>query len=352
MRLQKLREAMQRHGVDAALITTAENVKYYSRFTGTSSQVLITQHGEIFFTDFRYTEQAEDETDFNIVETKDTARIQTIFEYVKKENVKRLGIDLAGVSYMAYKAYSEHIDESHIIDISSEISLQRSVKEEDELAAIAKGAEHNDKLFAHICQLIRPGVSENDIKAEIIYYMNTHGADSAFAPIVASGPHSSLPHATPTDRKLSHGDFVTLDYGCKFDGYCSDFTRTIAISHMDKAGQTVYDIVKRAGDKSLLLLTSGIEARRVDAVARNYITEMGYGNAFGHGLGHGVGLFIHEAPSMNHTSEAVLTSGMVITVEPGIYIKGEYGVRIEDLCVIKDGGYINLTTAPRDIIIL
>ena len=352
MRIQKLRETMQKRGIDAALISSGENVRYYSRFTGASSQLLITKKKKLFFTDFRYREQAGLETDFEVVDTKDTARIRAIFDYIKKEKVKRLGIDLAGISYMAYQAYAEYMSEDKISDLSPDILTQRSFKDSDELAAISKGAEQNDKLFQHLCSLIRPGVSENDIKAEIIYYMNKCGADSAFTPIVASGPNSSLPHATPTDRKFGHGNFVTLDYGCKFDGYCSDFTRTVAISYIDKEAQTVYDIVKRAGEKAMLLLTSGMQAARVDAVARDYIIRMGYGDVFGHGLGHGVGLSIHEAPTLNGTSETMLLSGMVVTVEPGIYVKGSFGVRIEDLCVIKDGGYTDLTTAPRELIIL
>lgn len=352
MRIAKLLETAKAAGADAALITTSENVAYYSRFSGTSSQLLITPDERVFFTDFRYAEQAQAETDFAVVETKAAARIETIFSYVRKAGIKRIGIDLSGVSYYAYKSYLGHVDAGCIADLSSGISAQRSVKDESELAAIARGAQHNDLLFSHICGMMRPGVSENDIKAEIVYYMNRHGADIAFAPIVASGENASLPHATPSDRKICLGDFVTMDYGCKFDGYCSDFTRTVAISHIDKERQKVYDIVKCAGDKALAALRPGEAARRIDAAARGYIAEMGYADAFGHGLGHGVGLFIHEAPTLSEISDAVLAEGMVVTVEPGIYLKGSYGVRIEDLCVIKDGGYVNLTTAPRDLIIL
>lgn len=352
MRIQKLRESMIAKKADATLITTSENVMYYSSFSGTSSQLLITQESQYIFTDFRYTEQAETETDFTVVETKGATRIQTIFEHIKKDNAKRVGIDLSGVSHYAFNAYLPYIDEQDIVDVSSAISLLRSVKDQKELASIAKGAKHNDLLFAHICKKIRPGVSENDIKAELIYYMNKHGADSAFSPIVASGPNSSLPHATPSDRKIAHGDFVTMDYGCKFDGYCSDFTRTVAVSDIDKEHQKVYDIVKFAGDKALSALKPGLEAKRIDAIARDYIAGMGYADAFGHGIGHGVGLFIHEEPSINDASQTVLCAGMVITIEPGIYLRGKYGVRIEDLCVVKDGGCLNLTTAPRDLIIL
>ncbi len=352
MRVDRLREVMMAVSADAALITTAENVTYYSGFTGASSQLLITQDNMLFFTDFRYTEQAQGETDFDVVETGGDSRVQTIFQYASKLGVRRLGADLSGVSVGAYKSYLKHIAEENIVDISGAIIKRRAVKDESELAQIAKGAAHNDKLFAHVCSLIKPGVTEYDIKAEIVYYMHRNGAEPAFAPIVASGGHSSLPHATPTGRVILPGDLVTMDYGCRFGGYCSDFTRTVAISHMDKEQQKVYDIVKCAGDMATQALAAGVPAKAVDALAREYIAAHGYGDAFGHGLGHGVGLSIHEAPAVNTQSEAVLAENMVVTVEPGIYLPGRFGVRIEDLCVVKDGGCVNLTSAPRDAVII
>lgn len=352
MRIQKLLQTMQQCGADAALVTASENVAYYSSFSGTSSQLLITPEQRYFFTDFRYAEQAAKETDFSVVETKGHQRIETLFEYIKRHNVKKVGIDLSDVSYRAYKNYQQHISDKNIIDISAHIALQRAVKDETELELIAKGAQRNDLLFRHLCGLIREGVSEMDIKAEIVYYMHKNGAESAFAPIVASGENASLPHATPTDRKLCAGDLLTMDYGCRFGGYCSDFTRTVAISFMDKEQQKVYDIVNRAGKLGIEALRPGIRACDVDAVARGFIAKSGYAQYFGHGLGHGVGRFIHEVPSIGESSDAVLEAGMVVTIEPGIYLQGRFGVRIEDLIVIKDGGCENLTSAPREVIII
>lgn len=352
MRIDSLREDMTAVSVDAALITTTENVLYYSGFTGTSSQLLITPDDTLFFTDFRYAEQAQAETEFDVIETKGDSRVQTLFEYAKKLGARRIGVDLSGVSYNAYKAYLKHTAEENIVDLSGAISKRRAVKDESELMLIAKGAAHNDKLFAHMCGLLKPGMTEYDIKAEIMYYMHKNGAEAAFPPIVASGEHSSLPHATPTDRKILPGDFVTMDYGCRFDGYCSDFTRTVVISHMDKEQQKVYDIVKCAGDMALNALAAGVPAKAVDAIAREYIAVTGYGDYFGHGLGHSLGLFIHEAPALNERSDAVLEENMVVTIEPGIYLPGRFGVRIEDLCVVKDGGCVNFTAAPREAVII
>jgi Xaa-Pro aminopeptidase len=352
MRIQKLRETMQRAGADAALITSAVNVRYYSGFSGVSSQLLITPDKKLFFTDFRYTEQAEAETDFTVIETNGNERVKVIFEYAAKEHVKRLGIDLSEVSFYSYKSYLEHIDEAGMIDLSSAISSQRCIKDAGELELITKGAKYNDELFSHLCTFLKPGISEMDIKAEIVYYMNKRGAETAFDPIVASGPNSSLPHATPTDRKIEAGDFVTMDYGCRFGGYCSDFTRTVAISHIDKEMEKVYDIVDCASGKAFEALKPGARTKDVDAAARNHIAEAGYGESFGHGLGHGVGMFIHETPTLNALSGEILEPGMVLTIEPGIYLKGRYGVRIEDLCVVTKGGFKNLTAAPREMIII
>lgn len=352
MRIKKIRESMRKIGADAALITSNTNVRYYSGFSGASSQLLITQDKTLFFTDFRYTEQAEAETGFTVIETNKDGRIKTLFEYIKNNNVTKLGIDLGEVTYPAFKSYLGYIEEENMIDLSPAISAQRAVKDESEIALIAKGAKHNDELFNHLCGLLKPGMSELDIKAEIVYFMNRHGAETAFDPIVASGSNSSLPHATPTARKIQSGDFVTMDYGCKFNGYCSDFTRTVAISHVDKDMEKVYDIVNRAAGQAFEALKAGAFTKDVDTAARDYIAAAGYGEAFGHGLGHGVGIMIHETPTLNSVSQEVLEPGMIVTIEPGIYIKGRYGVRIEDICVVKDGGFENLSAAPRDMIII
>ncbi len=352
MRIERLRRAMKKSGADAALIASEINVQYYSGFSGDSSQLLITQDEKLFFTDFRYTEQAQMQTDFQVIETKGQARQSEIFGAVKKAGGTKLGIDLGGVMYKAYKSYLKFIDEKNIVDLSAAVGVARCVKNDKEIELIAKGAKHNDLLFEKVCAMINVGVTEADIKAEMIYYMNKNGAEAAFDPIVASGSNSSLPHATPSGKKLISGDFVTMDYGHKFGGYCSDFTRTIAVSKVDKEQQKVYDIVKQAGSLATKALVPGAKCSDIDAIARAYIAGKGYGEFFGHGLGHGVGLNIHEEPSLNATSETVLEAGMVITIEPGIYLPGKWGVRIEDLCVITDNGYKNLTEAPHDLIII
>lgn len=352
MRVKKLLSAAESRNIDAVLIATAENVTYYSGFFGTGSQLLISPHKRLLFTDFRYTEQAAEQTVFDVIETKGQTRIQTIFEYAARQKIKRIGIDLQGVSAPAYKFYLNHIKEDAIVDLSDDILFQRAIKDNYEIELIKKGAEHNDLLFNHLCGIIKEGVAERDIEAEIICYMHKKGAKCAFSPIVASGENSSMPHASPTARKLQRGDLLTLDYGFRFGGYCSDFTRTVAISHVDKEKQKVYDIVNRAGRKGIEALKPGVRASLVDAAARGYINSCGYQKHFGHGLGHGVGLFIHEAPVLNEFSDTMLEEGMVVTIEPGIYLEGRFGVRTEDLCLINKSGCVNLTAAPREITII
>jgi Xaa-Pro aminopeptidase len=352
MRISELRKTMANKGIDAALIVDEKNVRYFSGFTGDSSELLITKDEALFFTDFRYTEQAQMQTSFRVIQTKGIDRDDRIFEQFKRLQAERIGIDLSNVKYPSYKSYLGFVDEKSIIDLSSDIAGQRLVKNSDELAAIRKGAQYNDRLFSHLCGIIKPGISEYDIKAEIIYYMLKSGAESAFDPIVASGENSSLCHAAPSSRKFIPGDFITMDYGFKFDGYCSDFTRTIALDKVDKEQQKVYDIVNQAGIKAFGAIKPGIKCAEVDKTARDYIDECGYGKYFGHGLGHGVGMDVHEAPRLGTDVDDVLKAGMVITNEPGIYIAGRFGVRIEDLCVVTQSGYENLTNAPRDLIII
>ena len=352
MKIDKLRAALKKAGVDAALIVSEVNVQYFSGFIGDSSQLLITQDEMLFFTDFRYTEQAQMQTDFTVVETAGHTRLDEIFGSVTKAGAKTLGIDLDGAMYNSFKSYLKFIDEEQIIDLSAVVGAARCIKDEQEIAAIAKGAKYTDKLFEKVCTMIGEGVTEADIKAEMIYFMNKNGAEAAFDPIVASGSNSSLPHATPTSKKFESGDFITMDFGCKFDGYCSDFTRTVALCKVDNEQQKVYDIVRQAGEKATKALAPGAKCSDIDAIARGYIAAKGYGEYFGHGLGHGVGLLVHEEPRLNGTSEDVLEAGMVVTIEPGIYLPGKWGVRTEDLCVITESGYTNLTTAPRELIIL
>ncbi len=352
MRIEKLRQSLEEKNIDAALITSVENVRYYSGFTGDSSQLLITGSELFLFTDFRYTEHAQKETCFEVVETNGKERVETIFRYASKNNAVKLGADLVNIRYPEFKSYLEFIKEDDIADISQIIADQRLIKDEDELGAIRNGAEYNDLLFEYLCGIIKQGMSEKEIKAEIIYFMLKNGAEVAFDPVVASGENSSLPHAVPSDRRFEPGDFITMDYGFKFDGYCSDFTRTVAICEVDKEQQKVYDIVKESADRAFPLLRPGAECAKVDAAARDYISQNGFGQYFGHGLGHGVGMDIHEAPTLNGLSKDVLQPGMTATVEPGIYIAGKYGVRIEDLCVITKNGFENLTAAPRELIIL
>jgi Xaa-Pro aminopeptidase len=229
----------------------------------------------------------------------------------------------------------------------------RRVKSEDEIALIAKAEAISDEAFSHVIKLIKPGMTELEIAMELEFQMRRAGASGvSFDTIVASGKRSSMPHGVATDKKVEIGDFITMDYGCIYQGYCSDITRTIALGQVDEKQETVYNLVRKAQEEALAAIKAGVTGKEVHMAAQNVFQDAGYGAFFGHGLGHSVGLEIHEEPRFSPKAEDVMQENMVITVEPGLYLPNWGGVRIEDLVVIKKDGYINLTHSPKELIIL
>jgi len=229
----------------------------------------------------------------------------------------------------------------------------RMIKDETELQTIAKAEAIGDAAFTHILDYVKPGVTEADIALEIEFFMKRQGASKlSFDTIVASGPNSSMPHAQVTNRKLQMGDFVTMDFGCVYQGYCSDMTRTVAIGEPTEEMRKVYQIVFDANIRAMEAIREGVKCNEIDAVARDYIKSQGYGDYFGHGLGHGVGLDIHEEPRFSPKCDVITKENMVITDEPGIYLPGRFGVRIEDLVVVKKDGYEKLSHSDKQLIVL
>lgn len=233
------------------------------------------------------------------------------------------------------------------------INLTRMVKDEGELELIKKAEQIGDAAFSHIVNMIKPGVSEADIALELEFFMKRQGASGlSFDTIVASGPNSSMPHAQVTSRKIKRGDFVTMDFGCVYKGYCSDMTRTVAVGEPEEEMKQVYRIVLEANCRAMEGIRAGKRCDDIDALARDYIKECGYGEHFGHGLGHGVGLDIHEEPRFSPKCNVVTRQNMVITDEPGIYLPGRFGVRIEDLVVVKEDGYERLSHSEKELMVL
>jgi Xaa-Pro aminopeptidase len=336
---------------------------YLSGFTGTTAYLLITLREAVLFTDSRYTEQAAAQTGglFSVKEFKGDP-LKTMEELIKDSGISEVlfeEYDLTFIQYSSIKEMLERADDLHgsmkrtLVPIGSLVNKIRMIKDEYETSRIKKAALIADRAFSHILDYIRPGVRESDIAAELEYFMKKDGASGeSFDTITASGPRSSMPHATVSGRRISEGDPVILDYGAIFDSYCSDMTRTVFAGKPDDEMRHVYTIVLKAQEKALQKAVSGNECRIIDKAARDHITAAGYGARFGHGLGHGVGLEIHEAPRLSEFSIDMAADGMVATVEPGIYIPGKGGVRIEDMIIFNGSDPEIITKSIKEMLIL
>jgi len=352
-RIERLHEKLVASDVDAALVTSDENVFYFSGFTGDSTELLITVNGNYLFTDFRYTEQATSETtEFKVIETKGFDRLARINDVITKQNIDTLGVEKNKVSIALFENLQQDLSVSTYFDVTGDIAKLRAIKSRDELEIMQKAAKISDATFLALIKQIKPGITESDIEAELTYLFNKAGCGLSFKPIIASGEHSSLPHAPVTQRKIQSGDLLTIDFGCKLRKYCTDCTRTIGIGMLAKEQEKVYDIVKLAQQTALDAVRPGITCESLDGIARNIIKDAGYGGYFGHGLGHGVGLDIHEFPRVGGGDQTILEPGMVITIEPGIYLKNQFGVRIEDMCYVTQDGFKSFNLLDKALTII
>lgn len=338
---------------DAILIQTQPNMRYFSGFTGDSGGLLIGPDYRLLITDSRYTEQAEKQSpDYEVQEFKANECMDLLCGAARAKSFKCVGFEDAEVLYSQYRDM-QAFDEFTWVPKSEDIGLLRIVKSEDELENMRKAGEIADRAFDYICTIIKPGMSEIDIALELEFFMRKNGADDvAFDPIVASGPNGSLPHAIPSARKVQEGDMITMDFGCKVNGYCSDMTRTVALGKLAPEQEKVYNICLDAQLTAFDAAKIGLTGVELDKVGRDIIVNAGYGDMFGHGLGHGVGLNIHEEPRLSPAAKKVvpLEKGMIITIEPGIYVKGFYGVRIEDFGVMTEKGFESFSHSPKELI--
>ncbi|AYD40604.1 aminopeptidase P family protein [Clostridium fermenticellae] len=351
-RIEKLKKLMLDNSMDAVLIFGDTNRNYLSGFTGNESFSLITQDKKFFITDSRFTEQAANQViGYEILDyTNNGSFIKLLSDLVEKNNVKNLGFEEDVISYKTYEEYRNGL-KCNLVPMNGIIEKIRTIKDNDELKLIRKAAEIADSAFDHIVKFIKPGMTEREIGIELEFYMKKLGAKGlSFPSIVASGVRSSLPHGEATDKVVSEGEFLTMDYGCIYKEYCSDMTRTVVIGKPSDKMVRVYDIVLEAQQRALNAYRANVPACDVDKVARDYISHMGYGKCFGHSLGHGVGRDIHESPVVSYRNSVKLEEGMVVTDEPGIYIPDFGGVRIEDLLVINENGVEVLSRSPKHLI--
>lgn len=351
-RIRKVRKKLKDIGIDALLVTNLYNLRYLTNFTGSTGLALITADKAYFVTDFRYTEQAAEEAiDFEIVKNegliyKEVARL------VEQDQIRKLGFEETDISYAIYKQLEELI-ETELVAVSGIVEKIREVKSEEEIAIIRKAVEITEKAYDYILGFVKVGVTEIEIANELDFYMRNLGATGvSFDTIVASGFRSAMPHGVASNKKIEKGDMVTIDFGCLYNGYVSDMTRTFAVGDPGEEMKKIYEIVYRANKKVTEAAKAGVTGAELDAIARDYITEQGYGEQFGHTTGHGIGLEVHEGPSISYRNEEPLVENNIITNEPGIYIPGLGGVRIEDDLVIKEDGNENLMKSSKELIIL
>ncbi len=350
MRLTKLREALTTEGLDAILITQPGNRRYLSGFTGSAGVLLISQDQAILVTDFRYYEQVEKQApDFRLAKITDKFKM-LLAELVHQVGAKRVGFESAHLTVDQHQEWQEVAECFELVPTKELVEGIRAVKDEDELSKIRKAIALADEALAHIAGFIEPGMTEKEVAWELEVFMRTHGAEKvAFDLIVASGSNGAMPHATVSERVIRAGEPIVIDLGAMVDGYNSDLTRTICSGRPDDRLKEIYDIVLEAQCTAEQSIRPGMTGKQADGIARQVIEEAGYGENFGHGLGHGVGLAVHEKPGVGRLSEDVLKPGTVFTVEPGIYLPGWGGVRIEDIVVMREDGVEVLTQASKDV---
>ena len=364
-KVQRLREKLGEHKLDALLIASPEtaspvNRRYLSGFTGTSAYLLITKDAAVIATDFRYYEQAEQQApDFRLYKTEgslDKWLPGLLGELAGSLGGRRVGFEAAHVSYQTYRAMRKVLSaldgpearRPKLVATMGLVEGLREVKEPDEIAALQAAVDLGDAAFQHVADRVEPGWTELQLAWEIEKYIREHGGDGvSFDTLVGSGHRGSMPHCTPTDRPLRKGEGIVIDMGVKLDGYMSDLTRTIHLGKPDDRFKRIYDIVLAAQQTAAELVEAGMTGEQAHLLAHKVIDEAGHGDDFGHGLGHGVGLQVHEAPRLGKTSTDVLAEGMVFTIEPGIYLTGWGGVRIEDMVVLENGRARLMSHAPK-----
>ena len=347
---------LEQYDLDAVLLTEEANRFYASGFhsAGTDGAALVTRRGAWYFTDSRYIEAAERYVqDARIAEVRPGRGYSVLIEeVVKEEGIARLGFEDAYMTVRDHGFYAKALS-CELVPATELLWELRSVKSPQELAVMEQAQRIAEKALEEILNEIRPGVTEKEIAARLQYLMLHFGAeDMSFDPIVVSGPNGSLPHGVPSDKAIARGEFVTMDFGCVYRGYCSDMTRTVAVGSADEEMRRVYETVLSAQKAGIAAARAGVTGKAVDGAARSVIAAAGYGDYFGHSFGHGVGVEIHEAPKATPGNEKPLPAGAVISAEPGIYLPGRLGVRIEDVIALTEEGCVNLTRAPKALLIL
>ena len=353
--INKLKEFLKEKNA-AALIMSEENICYFTSFHSSNGYLIVTGEKAYFFTDSRYIEAAQNK----ITSCDEVLLLKSMKEelvpFIASLNKNELFVEAERITLSRYtelKSLFSGVTVNGNGELDKKISEIRTVKKDEQVNTIIKAQRIAEKAFDYILTFIKEGVTEKEVALTLEYFMLKNGADAlSFDTIAVSGKNSSMPHGVPTDKKIEKGDFITMDYGAVCDFYHSDMTRTVAVGEVSSKQIEVYETVLKAQEEAFRVMKAGVPCKDVDKAARDTIVNAGYGEYFGHGLGHGVGVEIHELPSLNPSSCAILEVGNIVTNEPGIYLPGEFGVRIEDMALITEDGYENLTLSEKKLIVL
>ena len=339
--------------VDGLLLTSRYSRHYGAEFDIAEGTAIVTKAGCRYFTDSRYIESAQAGLKgFEVMDVAGVGYFKRLNDAIADFGVTTLGFEENYLTVAEFTGYEKNLN-AKLVPFNKEIASFRGVKEDWELENLRKAQKIADKAFAEVLPRIKTGMSELELQAELIYCMYKNGAHGlSFDPIIVSGPNSSMPHGVAGERKIQDGDFITMDFGVLYNGYCSDMTRTVAMGHVTEEMEKVYNTVLEAQLAGLAATKAGVPGKDIDLAARKVIEDAGYGPYFGHGYGHSVGLEIHESPSPNVRNENPMPLHCVASAEPGIYLPGKFGVRIEDCVIFTEDGYENLASSPKNLIIL
>lgn len=353
--IEKIQEQLKEQGLDGLLLTDEKNQRYAAGFAFTDGAVLVGRKKAWLITDSRYIEAAEKTAAAGVqVRLYDRERplMERLKEAIREAGMERLAAEDSKLSHREYLAWEKALGRP-LLPAGELMARLRAAKTEEEIDAMRAAQAIAEQALEEVLELIRPGMTEKQVMAELVYRTLRHGSEgNAFDPIVVSGPNTSLPHGVPGERVIQKGDFVTMDFGCLKEGYRSDMTRTIAVGEATEEMRNVYGVVLRAQLAGIAVARAGIPGKEIDAAARKVITEAGYGDYFGHGFGHSLGLDIHEAPNANPRGEEPMPAGAVCSAEPGIYLPGRFGVRIEDVMILRENGCEVITKAPKTLLIV
>lgn len=352
--VKRIQQELRLRGLDGVLVTDEKNQRYASGFPITDGAVVVGLEKSWLITDSRYIEAAEAAVDSTLTEVILYDREHSLTGIIRSlcAGMARLAAEDKKLSHEGYLGYEKALGRE-LLPAGDLFETLRASKAEEEIACMIEAQRISEKALETVLHMIKPGMTERQVAAELVYNMLKNGSEgNSFDPIVVTGSKTSLPHGVPGDKVIQSGDFVTMDFGSIKHGYCSDMTRTVAVGSASEEMRNVYDTVLRAQLAGIAAARAGVPGKEIDAAARRVISDAGYGKYFGHGFGHSLGLDIHEWPNANPSGETPMPAGAVCSAEPGIYIPGRFGVRIEDVMVIRDTGAEIITRAPKELVVL